>query len=205
MEEIVSKKYKRRLVIILILIFIAAFLSTLFGKILFQKVITPTRDSIDEYYQTLEATPDEEFQRVIDENHKDLPEDSELRDKQKLLESFKTIQEATDELGESGVIIAFYLFFSSVFIGTMIIVIMIRKILYKIWKEMKLWLSVVIPTVIILLLLIVNPVAYGFFMYFLGIICQIPLIIYTIVKYIKSKKKEDKDDIIVNKEETKEE
>ena len=72
--------------------------------------------------------------------------------------------------------------------------------MYKIWKDLKVWITIVAPTIIILLLLIIQPGVYLVFSGYLGMFAQIPLLIYTIVKYIKNKKLEDKDDIIESKD-----
>lgn len=207
MEPNTSKKYKKRLIIILVLIIIAAFLSTFFGKVLYQS-LQPTYEALDESIQTLQGTTDEEYQKIIEEKHPDVAEDSDLRDRQKTLDAFITVQDQIDselyKYGEAGIAFAFYLAISGIFIGTMILVIMIVKIAKRLIKNLKEWLQIVIPVIVILLLTVINLGYYLIFTTYLGMVCQIPFLIYNIYKYIKLKKEEDKDDIIV-KEETKEE
>ena len=213
MEPKTSKTYKRRLITIAILIFIAAFLSTFLGKIV-SEALLPTSNALDESIQTLQSTTDEEYKKIIEEQHPDVSNDSDLNDRQKTLDAFLNLQEQADsnlfKYGEAGISLSFYIALSGIFIGTMILVMIIRAIMFKIWKDLKLWITIVFPVVFILLLLIINIGFYLIYITYLGMIGQIPLLIYTIYKYIKLKKEEDKDDIIVKtdtnvkKEETKE-
>lgn len=213
MEPKTSKTYKRRLITIAILIFIAAFLSTFLGKIVYEALL-PTYNALDESIQTLQSTTDEEYKKIIEEQHPDVSNDSDLNDRQKTLDAFLNLQEQADsnlfKYGEAGISLSFYIALSGIFIGTMILVMIIRAIMFKIWKDLKLWITIVFPVVFILLLLIINIGFYLIYITYLGMIGQIPLLIYTIYKYIKLKKEEDKDDIIVKtdtnvkKEETKE-
>ena len=204
MEPKTSKIYKRRLITILILIFIAAFLSTLFGKIVYESLL-PTYNALDESIQTLQATTDEDYKKIIKEQHPDVSKESDLNDRQKTLDAFLNLQEQADnnlfKYGEAGISVAFYFALSGIFIGTMILVIMIRTIMMKIWQDLKLWITIVFPVIFILLLLIINIGLYLIFTTYLGMIGQIPLLIYTIYKFIKLKKEEDKDDIIIRKDE----
>lgn len=204
MEPKTSKLYKRRLITILILIFIAAFLSTLFGKIVYESLL-PTYNALDESIQTLQATTDEDYKKIIKEQHPDVSKESDLNDRQKTLDAFLNLQEQADnnlfKYGEAGISVAFYFALSGIFIGTMILVIMIRTIMMKIWQDLKLWITIVFPVIFILLLLIINIGLYLIFTTYLGMIGQIPLLIYTIYKFIKLKKEEDKDDIIIRKDE----
>ena len=70
-----------------------------------------------------------------------------------------------------------------------------KWIINKIWKDIKKWLSILMR---ILALIILIPILI-YVIIIVGIFGQIPLIVYTIYKYIKIKKTEDKDDIIEEK------
>ena len=67
-----------------------------------------------------------------------------------------------------------------------------EKILKKAWTELNKWLSIALRIVILFLLLrfLLYPLVT------IGVLGQIPFIIYVIYKYIKLKNVEDKDDII---------
>ena len=80
MEPKTSKTYKRRLITIAILIFIAAFLSTFLGKIVYEALL-PTYNALDESIQTLQSTTDEEYKKIIEEQHPDVSNDSDLNDR----------------------------------------------------------------------------------------------------------------------------
>ena len=202
MESTISSKYKRRLTIIVVIILVSAFLSTLFGKLLYDTLL-PTYMAIEDAIDTLEVTSDEDYERVLREKHPDLVGE-EIGNKEETLEALKLMRDQSNYIifryGQGGVIASLYLAFSGIAIGTMILIIMIRKIMYKIWKDLKVWITIVAPTIIILLLLIIQPGVYLVFSGYLGMFAQIALLIYTIVKYIKNKKLEDKDDIIESKD-----
>ena len=68
-------------------------------------------------------------------------------------------------------------------------------IIQKKTPDIKKWLSIAMR---ILVLIILLPLLY-IPLIIIGIFGQIPFAIYTLYKYIKTKKSEDKDDVIVEK------
>ena len=87
MESTISSKYKRRLTIIVVIILVSAFLSTLFGKLLYDTLL-PTYMAIEDAIDTLEVTSDEDYERVLREKHPDLVGE-EIGNKEETLEALK--------------------------------------------------------------------------------------------------------------------
>ena len=67
-------------------------------------------------------------------------------------------------------------------------------IINKVFKDIKKWLSILMR---ILALVILLPII-GYVIIIVGLFGEIPFIVYTLYKYIKIKKSEDKDDVIKN-------
>lgn len=213
MEKSISSKYKRRLTIIIVIIILSAILGAIAGKVIYDSLY-PTYVALEESIETLEVTSDEDYYEILKKNHPELISDENITDRETTLQALKIVKTAAENnifsYGLGGLCASFYLALSGIAIGTMMIVIIVRKVMYRIWKDLKVWITVVIPIIFIALLLIISPVLYLLFTGYLGMFAQLPLLIYTFVKYRKAKKEEDKDDIIVKEdddvnEETKEE
>ena len=204
MELVESKKYKIRLVIIIAIIVISAILGTITGKIAYDSLF-PTYLVIEDSIETLQNTSDEDYLRVLKEKHPDLLDDNDMRSREELLDALIKIRDSAESrvisFGIGGMSASLYLAFSGIAFGTMLIVIIVRKMMYKIWNDLKLWITILIPILIVTLLFFISPTLYFLFFGYIGMFAQLPLLIYTAVKYRKTKKAEDKDDIIESKDE----
>ena len=79
--------------------------------------------------------------------------------------------------------------------GIMMYFIFTGWILKKIWKDIKTWISILMR--ILILIILVQLLAYPLII--IGLVGQLPFVAYTLYKYIKLRKLEDKDDVIVEK------
>lgn len=201
--ELESNKYKKRLIIICIIMIISIILG--------QVAKTQTKKESD-YFQNLveiiQATPEEEYNNAIEESSENettedqnaTGEETENQHYTKA-EALQIAQTISDEYmrifkyPDAVVTILFTLALSGSIIGIMMYFIFTGWILNKIWPDIKKWLSVLMR---ILAFIILFYVLY-YILILIGIYGQIPFIIYTIYKYIKLKKSEDKDDVIQTK------
>ena len=202
--ELESNKYKKRLIIICIIMIISIILG--------QVAKTQTKKESD-YFQNLveiiQATPEEEYNNAITESSENetttedqntTGEETENQHYTKA-EALQIAQTISDEYmrifkyPDAVVTILFTLALSGSIIGIMMYFIFTGWILNKIWPDIKKWLSVLMR---ILAFIILFYVLY-YILILIGIYGQIPFIIYTIYKYIKLKKSEDKEDVIQTK------
>ena len=80
-------------------------------------------------------------------------------------------------------------------IGVMMYFIFTGLIIKKVFPDLKIWMSILMR--VLALILLIKMLFYVLIT--IGVLGQIPFILYTLYKFIKLKKVEDKDDIIKEK------
>ena len=187
-----SNKYKNRILAIIILLVI----STILGTVA-EKQVKKNADYVDSLVATIQSIPAEEYEERV--KQKEFGEDiSAYETKEKALEITQNWQKMYHPIFKSSelyAVIVFSLAMSGTFIGIMMYYIFTGWILYKIWPDIKLWMSVLMRILVLIILLF--PLFYV--LVTIGLFGQLPFVIYTLYKYIKSKRAEDKDDVIVEK------
>lgn len=185
--ELKSKIYKTRLIAIAIIIILSIILGTIA-----EKQVLNYSNQVDKVIETIQAIPEEEYnERIAEKNEKGLAG----YNKGQALEVMKKIQDQYSSIfryPEPVVILIFVLAISGPVIGIMMYFILMGMILKKAWPNLNKGLSIALQIVILLAFL-------KFFLYILitiGVLSQIPFIIYNIYKYIKVKNAENKDDIL---------
>lgn len=185
--ELKSNKYKIRLIAIAVIIV----LSIILGVVVEKQVLSYSKQ-VDQVVSAIQAIPEDEYnERVAEKNE----EGAAGYNKAQALDIMQKIQSQYSmifEYPEPVVIFIFILAISGPVIGIMMYFIITEMILKKAWPELNKWLSIALRIVILLLLL-------RFLLYpliIIGVLGQIPFIIYTIYKYIKLRNVENKDDII---------
>lgn len=189
--ELESKKYKNRMIAIIIILIISILLGTVVEKDIRKKT-----EDLDSTVEEIRATPEEEYEKIREEKKTSTGQDYPT--KEEVLTTLGKVQDYYHVFIDTQEIIgilAFSIAFSGIFIGIMMYFIFTGWILKKIWKDIKTWLSVLmrILILIILLQLLAYPITT------IGLIGQLPFVAYTLYKYIKTRKQEDKDDVIVEK------
>lgn len=187
-----SNKYKNRMIAIVILLII----STILGTVA-EKQVKKNADYIDNLVETIQSIPAEEYEEKV--KQKELGEDiSAYETKEKALEITQSWQEVYKPIykySEIYAVVVFSLAISGSMIGIMMYYIFTGWILHKIWPDIKLWMSILMRILVLIILLL--PLFY--ILITLGLFGQLPFTIYTLYKYIKTKKAEDKDDVITEK------
>lgn len=185
--ELKSNKYKVRLIAIAVIIV----LSIILGVVVEKQVLSYSKQ-VDQVVSAIQAIPEDEYnERVAEKNE----EGAAGYNKAQALDIMQKIQSQYSmifEYPEPVVIFIFILAISGPVVGIMMYFIITGIILKKAWPELNKWLSIALRIVILLLLL-------RFLLYpliIIGVLGQIPFIIYTIYKYIKLRNVENKDDII---------
>ncbi len=188
-----SNKYKKRLIILCILIIFSLLLA-----IPVEKTIKQEADKAEEIIEVIQSTPEEEYNRQIEERAaKEGKDKSEYTTKQEVLDTMHKIAEPYEQLYKykySTIIILFTVSISAPLVGIMMYFIFTNWIINKVFKDIKKWLSILMR---ILALVILLPII-GYVIIIVGLFGEIPFIVYTLYKYIKIKKSEDKDDVIKN-------
>lgn len=185
--ELKSNKYKVRLIAIAVIIV----LSIILGVVVEKQVLSYSKQ-VDQVVSAIQAIPEDEYnERVAEKNE----EGAAGYNKAQALDIMQKIQSQYSmifEYPEPVVIFIFILAISGPVIGVMMYFIITGMILKKAWPELNKWLSIALRIVILLLLLrfLLYPLVT------IGVLGQIPFIIYTIYKYIKLRNVENKDDII---------
>lgn len=182
--ELESKKYQKRMIAIIVILII----STILGTIEIRK----KSQELDSTVETIRATSEEEYEKYIEE--KMAQTGKEYPTKEKLLSTLSEVQDYIDRQEVVG-ILAFTIAFSGTFMGIMMYFIFTGWILKKIWKDIKTWISVLMR--ILILIILVQLLAYPLIL--IGLVGQLPFVAYTLYKYIKLRKLEDKDDVIIEK------
>ena len=189
--ELESKKYQNRMIAIIVILII----STILGTIA-EKEIRKKSQELDSTVETIRATSEEEYEKSREE--KMAQTGKEYPTKEKLLSTLSEVQDYYHtfiDRQESIGILAFSIAFSGTFMGIMMYFIFTGWILKKIWKDIKTWISVLMR--ILILIILVQLLAYPLIL--IGLVGQLPFVAYTLYKYIKLRKLEDKDDVIVEK------
>lgn len=194
--ELKSNKYKIRLAIICVILII----STILGNIA-EKEVKKYSDQVDKIAETIQSTPEEEYEKRIEEKKKNESqngEKSKYLTKEEALENVKKWQVFYGQIfrfSETYVKIIFTIAISGLFIGIMMYYIFTGYILNKIWPDLKNWMSVIMRIAVYLLLFrIIYQVTTT-----VGVFGQLPFVIYTLYKFIKTRKEENKDDMIKEK------
>ena len=189
--ELESKKYQNRMIAIIVILII----STILGTIA-EKEIRKKSQELDSTVETIRATTEEEYEKAREE--KTANTGKEYPTKEKLLTTLGEIQDYYHDIidrQEVVGILAFTIEFSGTFMGIMMYFIFTGWGIKKIWKDIKTWMSVLMR--ILILVILVQLLAYPLII--IGLVGQLPFVAYTLYKYIKSRKLEDKDDVIIEK------
>lgn len=189
--ELEAKKYQNRMIAIIVILII----STILGTIA-EKEIRKKSQELDSTVETIRATTEEEYEKAREE--KTANTGMEYPTKEKLLTTLGEIQDyyhAIINRQEVVGILAFTIAFSGTFMGIMMYFIFTGWGIKKIWKDIKTWMSVLMR--ILILVILVQPLAYPLII--IGLVGQLPFVAYTLYKYIKSRKLEDNDDVIIEK------
>lgn len=208
--ELESNKYKKRLIIICVILIISVLLG-LIAKNQVQK----EADYFQNLVEVIQATPEEEYNQAIEgeqgngeqgngeqqtTNQEETNENQEQSQNQHYTkkEALEVAQKISNQYTQifqypnTLVTLLFTLSMSGSIIGIMMYFIFTEWILKKIWPDIKTWMSVLLR---ILALIILFYLIY-YILILIGVYGQLPFIIYTIYKYIKLKKAEDHGDII---------
>lgn len=185
--ELKSNKYKIRLIVIAIIVILSIALG-----IIIEKQVLEYSNQIDQVVEKIQAIPEDEYNdRVAEKDEKGVAgynKEQALGVMQKIQSQYSSIFQYPEPV----VIILFIFAISGPTIGIMMYFILMGKIIKKAWPDLKEWMSVALRIVILLAF-------FKFFLYILitlGVLGQIPFIIYNIIKFIKLKTVENKDDII---------
>ncbi len=188
-----SKKYRNRLIIMCIILIV----STVLG-IISERQVKKDADQIDKVVETIQSIPAEEYEEIVkteDGREIDL---SAYDKKEKALEIMQKIQGEYTEIfkyPENYVIIIFVFAITGSIIGVMMYFIFTGLIIKKVFPDLKIWMSILMR--VLALILLIKMLFYVLIT--IGVLGQIPFILYTLYKFIKLKKVEDKDDIIKEK------
>ena len=187
-----SNKYKNRMLVIIVLLIISIIMGTIA-----EKQVKKNSDYIDGLAETIQSIPAEEYEEKF--KQKELDDDiSSYETKEKALEivqSWQNVYKPIFKYSEVYAIAVFSIAFSGSLIGIMMYFIFAGWILNKIWPDLKLWMSILMR--ILVFIILIFPLFYLFVT--IGTFGQLPFIIYTLYKFIKTKHVEDKDDVIKEK------
>lgn len=185
-----SKKYKNRLIIMCIILLISIILG-----IIAEKQVKRDADQIDKVVESIQSIPAEEYEEMVRTNQAEGENISAYEKKEKALEVMQKIQKEYTEIfayPENYVIIIFIFAITGSIIGIMMYFIFTGWLIKKVFPDLKTWMSILMR--ILALILLIKILLY--ILITIGVLGQIPFIIYTIYKFIKLKKVEDKDDIV---------
>lgn len=188
------KKYRNRIVIMVVIFIISLILGVISTNI--------TRNyygQVQNLIEVIQSSSEEEYNKRIQERAASEGKDvSEYATKEQALEIAYSMAEPYEKIfqySDLSVITMFTLSISGPFIGIMMYFIFTGWAINKIWKDIKKWLSVLMR--ILALVILAYVVAYP--LVAVGVFGQIPFIIYTVYKFIRTKKSEEKDDVIKTK------
>lgn len=186
-----STKYKKRLIVMLVILIVAAIIANAS-----QKIISEKATEIDETVEILQAIPSEEYAQRLEELKGSGQELYES--KEDALQSIQETQETYNSIvkyPKIAQIILITLSYSGPMIAIMMYFILTGWIIQKKTPDIKKWLSIAMRVLVLIILL--PLLIYAIII--VGIFGQIPFAVYTLYKYIKTKKSEEKDDVIVEK------
>lgn len=195
--ELESNKYKKRLTIIVVLLIISAILATIV-----EKQLQKEAETIDKVVETIQGTTEEEYNETMkkrQESGKDIPDYYET--KEKALSTMQKVQERYNQIytrynKQTIILIETFGLLGSMMV-IMMYVIFSGWVIKKVIPNIKTWLSVIIRVAILIVMLPI-PIVFTTLI-LIGVFGQLPFVAYTLYKYIKIKKTEDKDDIIEEK------
>ena len=190
--EVNSKTYRNRMIVIVVILIV----STIFGTGI-EKRMKKNADYIDQLVETIQSIPAEEYEQKIKEKNLDR-ELSAYESKEKALKITKEWQDFYQPIyshNELYAISVFSISLSGALIGVMMYYIFTGWILNKVFSDLKLWMSILMRTLVLIILLL--PMYYVLVV--LGVVGQLPFVIYTLYKFIKTRKDENKDDVLEQK------
>lgn len=187
-----SKKYQNRLIVIIITLIFSIILGV--GA---EKQCKEYYDQANKIIETIQSTPEEEYEeRVKEGKFGSIAEAYETKEKAlKTMETIRDFYERLFKYSEFYAVTVLTIVISGTIIGIIMYFVFTGWIIHKIWPDMAKWLSIMMR---ILALIILIPVLF-YIIVLIGVFGQLPYIVYTIYQYIKNKKTEDKDDIIIEK------
>lgn len=163
--------------------------------IIAEKQVKRDADQIDKVVESIQSIPAEEYEEMVRTNQAEGENISAYEKKEKALEVMQKIQKEYTEIfayPENYVIIIFIFAITGSIIGIMMYFIFTGWLIKKVFPDLKTWMSILMR--ILALILLIKILLY--ILITIGVLGQIPFIIYTIYKFIKLKKVEDKDDIV---------
>lgn len=193
--ELESNKYKNRLIIIAVILLISVILGTIA-----EKSLKGEAEQVDKIVEAIQGTTEEAYNAVIEEKKAAGEDVSKAVTKEKALSTFQEIQKFYDNIyknSESAVILMFTFAMSGSIIAIMMYFLLFGWVIKRVWPDIKTWLSVIMR-LLILIIAIPIPAVY-YILITIGVFGQIPYVAFTLYKYIKTKKAEDKDDVIIEK------
>lgn len=191
--ELKSRKYKNRIIVISVLLIISIILG-----VIAEKGNKKNAEYIDNLAETIQSIPAEEYEQKIKEKGIE-SELSGYETKERALEIVQSWQNLYQPIyghSEMFAIVIYTFAILGSMMGVMMYVVLASWILSKIWPDMKKWMLILMPILVLVILIkLLFPIII-----IVGIIGQIPFIVYTIIKYFKTKKEENKNDIIKEEE-----
>ncbi len=188
------KRYRNRIIIMTVIVIIALILGIITTNITRQYY-----GQVQNLIEVIQSSSEEEYNNRIAERAANEGKDiSEYATKEQALQIANDMAkpyEAIFKYSNLTVVIMFTLSISGPFIGLMMYFIFTGWLINKIWKDIKKWLSVLMR--ILALVILGYVVTYPLIA--IGVFGQIPFIIYTVYKFIRTKKSEEKDDVIKTK------
>lgn len=188
--ELESIKYKKRLIAICVIVIISVLLGTIA-----QKQARREADYCDYLVETIQSTPEEEYNKTIEQ--KAVNEDGEKKHYTKE-EALAVAQKMSDEYAKffkysnTIVMLIFAFAISGSIIGIMMYFIFTAWLVNKFWPDLNKVMSIILRIAALVILFY----ALFYILVTIGVFGQIPFVIYTLYKFIKLKKVENKDDII---------
>lgn len=186
-----SQKYKKRLIIMLVILIVAAIIGAISQKLIYERAI-----ELDQTVETLQSIPEDEYNQKAEELRNAGLQTYES--KQDALDQLQKAQSTYDSIVKYPVFVQAILFtlsYSGPAIAIMMYFILTGWIIQKKIPDIKNWLSIAMRILVLVILLPILVYA----IIIVGVLGQIPFAAYTLYKYMKTKKSEDKDDVIVEK------
>lgn len=194
--ELESNKYKKRLNIIIAILIISTILASIV-----ENQLRKNLEKIDQMTEIIQGTTEEQFNQEMEKRKKegkDIP--NYYENKEKALSTMQKLQENYAQIfkySKGSIILIETIGISGSIMAIMIYVIMSDWIIKKVLPDIKKWISIIIR---IAILIVILPIRVCFYtLIIIGVFGQLPFAAYTLYKYIKTKKTEDKDDIIKEK------
>jgi len=191
--ELESNKFKRRLIIIAIILIIGILLGELVNK-----TIKEEAQTVDKMVETIQSTTEEDYNKMVEK--KKAEGNGKYVTKEEALSNMQAVQDMYDSIyknSEGVAIITFALAMSGSIMFIMMYCIFTNWLIYKVVPDIKKWLAIIIQILILIIIIPVPLISY--LAALIGVFGQLPFAAYTLYKYIKTKKAEDKDDIITEK------